>query len=197
MTLATIDLDAVSELRARLQEARRPVVVLGLEARAHTNAVREFIESYGCSVLTTYKAKGVVPDQDSRVLGIFTGGVLEADAIAASDLMILIGLDPVELILQPWSYQTPVVEISTVKHAVHYVTPSLSLIGSISEILHALCPVEGWNDKHWISSELESIRSRARSQLGYSEVKRGVAPDRIVQLGACRTLHKSIVIDRL
>jgi acetolactate synthase-1/2/3 large subunit len=99
---SAVDPQQFEALRTSLKKARKPIVVIGLEARAHSEAVRAFVQSLGCAVLATYKAKGVVPDESPQVLGIFTGGSLEQEAIAAADLMVLIGMDPVELILQPW-----------------------------------------------------------------------------------------------
>jgi acetolactate synthase-1/2/3 large subunit len=60
-------------------------------------------------VLTTYKAKGVVPEGGPNAAGIVTGGTIEAPILAAADLIVGVGLDPVELIPAPWPYAAPVV----------------------------------------------------------------------------------------
>lgn len=179
-----IDLERFEALRATLQKARKPIAVLGLEAREHTDAVRNFVESLGCAVLSTYKAKGVIPDDNAQVLGIFTGGSLEQEAIAAADLMVLIGMDPVELILQPWRYTTPVVDIAAVRHPVHYIEPSVQVVGSITETLTRLVASGGYAQTGWNPEELEHIRKNAQTQLAYAPVKNAVAPDRVAQLAA-------------
>jgi len=178
----------IKALGVRLKQARQPIVVLGLEARAHAEAIRKFVDALDCAVLTTYKAKGVVPDSDPRVVGIFTGGSLEQEAIAASDLMILIGMDPVELILQPWRYKTPVVDIAACAHPVHYVKPEIGVVGSLTDILHALISSGDIEQSAWSLSALDALRQGAQKQLTYSPVKYGVAPDRVAQLSAqcCR-----------
>ncbi len=175
-------------LQARLRVARRPIVVLGLEARAHVDMIRKFVDTLGCAVLTTYKAKGVIPDSDPRVVGIFTGGSLEQEAIAAADLMILIGMDPVELILQPWRYATPVVDIAACVHLVHYVQPEMRVVGDLTEILRALLSSGGFAQSDWSVSALDALRESAQKQLTYAPVQYGVAPDRVAQLAAlcCR-----------
>ena len=183
VSVAPAHLEAIRE---RIKNARQPILILGLEARAHEVAVRAFVQSLGCAVLTTYKAKGVVPDSDARVVGIFTGGVLENEAIAAADLMVLIGLDPVELILQPWRFDTPVVDIAAVRHPVHYLEPSLRVVGCLTEVLNALVPAQGWGQKNWSAASLDALRSRARQQLAYAPVHNAVAPDRVAQLAAQR-----------
>ena len=175
-------------LQARLRVARRPIVVLGLEARAHVDMIRKFVDTLGCAVLTTYKAKGVIPDSDPRVVGIFTGGSLEQEAIAAADLMILIGMDPVELILQPWRYVAPVVDIAACVHPVHYVQPEMRVVGDLTEILRALLSSGGFAQSDWSVSALDALRESAQKQLTYAPVQYGVAPDRVAQLAAlcCR-----------
>jgi acetolactate synthase-1/2/3 large subunit len=182
---STIQLQA---LQARLRLARRPIVVLGLEARAHAEVIRKFVDALGCAVLSTYKAKGVIPDSDPRVVGIFTGGSLEQEAIAASDLMILIGMDPVELILQPWRYTTPVLDIAACVHPVHYVQPDIRVVGALTDILSALLSSGGFGQSEWSVSALDALRESAQKQLTYAPVQYGVAPDRVAQLAAlcCR-----------
>jgi acetolactate synthase-1/2/3 large subunit len=184
LRLDAINSERFETLRATLQKARKPIAVLGLEAREHSAAVRNFVESLGCAVLCTYKAKGVVSDDHAQVLGIFTGGSLEQEAIAAADLMVLIGMDPVELILQPWRYTTPVVDIAAVRHPVHYIEPSVQVVGSITETLTRLVASGGYAQTGWIPAELEHIRKNAQTQLAYAPVKNAVAPDRVAQLAA-------------
>jgi acetolactate synthase-1/2/3 large subunit len=181
---SAVDQQQFEALRASLQKARKPIVVLGLEARAHSEAVRAFVQSLGCAVLSTYKAKGVVADDSDQVLGIFTGGSLEQEAIAAADLMVLIGMDPVELILQPWRYNTPVIDIAAVKHPVHYIEPSVQVVGSITEMLTRLVASGSYPQTGWSPAELEHIRKNAQTQLAYAPVKNAVAPDRVAQLAA-------------
>ncbi len=184
LRLDAINSERFETLRATLQKARKPIAVLGLEAREHSAAVRNFVESLGCAVLCTYKAKGVVSDDHAQILGIFTGGSLEQEAIAAADLMVLIGMDPVELILQPWRYTTPVVDIAAVRHPVHYIEPSVQVVGSITETLTRLVASGGYAQAGWIPAELEHIRKNAQTQLAYAPVKNAVAPDRVAQLAA-------------
>lgn len=174
----------IQALGVRIKQARQPIVVLGLEARAHAEAIRTFVGALGCAVLSTYKAKGVVPDSDPRVVGIFTGGSLEQEAIAAADLMILIGMDPVELILQPWRYTTPVVDIAACVHPIHYVKPEMGVVGSLTDILHALISSGHVKQSDWSLPALDALRKGAQKQLTYMPVKYGVAPDRVAQLAA-------------
>ena len=64
-------------------------------------------------VLTTYKAKGVVAETGPNAAGIATGATIEAPILLAADLVVGVGLDPVELIPAPWPYAAPVVLLGT------------------------------------------------------------------------------------
>jgi len=179
-----LDDTAVADLRAYIETARKPVVVLGLEAREHAHAAREFVMSLGCPALLTYKAKGVLSDLDPQVVGIFTGGALEEEVVKAADLIILVGMDPVELILQPWRYDIPVIDIAAFEHAVHYVKPKVRAVGSISSLLQMIKPPTGWDQKNWSRSDFEAFRSNAHRQMSYRPTDNAVAPDRVAQLAA-------------
>jgi acetolactate synthase-1/2/3 large subunit len=66
MALPGVLNEAVSRLRA----ARRPVIVVGLEARRSGALVRALAEQLRCPVLPTYKGKGVLPDRHELVTGV-------------------------------------------------------------------------------------------------------------------------------
>jgi acetolactate synthase-1/2/3 large subunit len=184
------DLAAVQKL---LGHAKRPVLIVGLEARQYAKQVRQLAQLLGCPVLPTYKAKGVVSDEDPQVVGVFTGGLQEAECIAQSDLMVLVGLDPVEMILQPWRYGKAVCEISKVEHRVHYVQAEARVTGSLEAILSQLNAALHDHPSGWQPSEWLNIRTQVLEKLAYPPVKFGVAPDKVVQLAAQACAHKKIV----
>ena len=183
------DLAAVQKL---LGHAKRPVLIIGLEARQHAKQVRQLAQLLACPVLPTYKAKGVVSDEDPQVVGVFTGGSQEEECIAQSDLMVLIGLDPVEMILQPWRYGKAVCEISQVEHFVHYVKPEARVTGSLDEILSQLNGTLHDHRSDWQPWEWLKIRTQVQEKLAYPPVKFGVAPDKVVQMAAQACAHKKI-----
>ena len=129
-----MDLETVAAAGELLRKAEKPVMVVGLEAReeATAKAVQTLAESLGCPVLTTYKAKGVLSDRHEQNVGLFTSGQAEAETVGQADLIVLIGLDPVELLRQPWRYDAPVLDIASVRHDVHYVVPTVSAYGNIA-----------------------------------------------------------------
>lgn len=167
-----------------LQKARKPVIVCGLESRdaATTAAVRDLIEKLGCPALVTYKAKGVVPDASDAYVGIFTGGAAEKRVVSEADLLILVGLDPVELILQPWPYEIDAIELSLTRHPKHYLEPAAVVYGSLSESVSALG--QGAKISKWSSARIRSLSKAISHSLRYRKVEQGLSPEAVVTIAA-------------
>src|SRR5205814_2163266 len=93
-----------SRFDALLRQARKPLLLVGLGARgAHDAAdIRALCERHRIPAMVTYKAKGVVPDSHPWFAGVFTNAAIEQPVIDESDLLIGLGLDPVELIPRAW-----------------------------------------------------------------------------------------------
>ncbi len=185
-------------LRAQelLARAARPVVVVGLEACTPSNAaaVRRFCGRLGCPVLVTYKAKGVVPDSDPRTVGVFTGGALEAPCMASADLLVLIGLDPVELIPHAWRYHAPVLDIGLAARPIRYVQAAVALSGPLDATLDALGAVSAAGG--WYAEEAPALRAEMRTKLTCSGGE-GVSPQRVVELtlAACSGPRPRVAVD--
>lgn len=165
------DLNRAREL---LAQARRPVIIAGLQAVQADSApgLRRLADALDAPVLPTYKAKGVLPDADPRVVGLYVGGAGEEAAIKAGDLIILYGADPVEFALQPWRYAAPVLEIARHRFERHYVTPSAGLYGDPAALVTALL-AEGRNVRsEWDKADLARHRADLRDRLAV----RGGAP---------------------
>ena len=110
------DPTALEAARAALRHAHRPVVVAGIGAvalprRRRSDAIAAVRRFVGPAVptLTTYKARGIVADSSPAAAGIATGATIEAPVLADADLIIGVGLDPVELIPGPWPYAAPMI----------------------------------------------------------------------------------------
>ncbi|WP_372620401.1 thiamine pyrophosphate-binding protein [Falsiroseomonas sp.] len=166
---------------AHLARSRRPVLVVGLEAAESgaAAAIRELAEVLQAPVLVTYKAKGVLPDAHPLHAGIFTGGTLEAPCVNAADLVLTIGLDPVELILQPWRYAAPVVDVALRPHPVRYVEPAATMHGPIAGSLKRLVRAARASD--WPAPEIARYRADALAAMAWAG-EGGVAPPDIVRL---------------
>ena len=130
----------VGRAQELIKNSRRPVVVVGLEAARPGMAgpIKAFIDKLGAVALTTYMAKGCVADDDPSYVGIFTGGAIEQPCVREADLIVLLGLDPVELIRKPWPYEAPVLDICETAHTPHYLLPEQRLLGALTETLPLL-----------------------------------------------------------
>jgi len=174
-----------------IRGARRPVVVAGLGCRGpDAKWLRAFCEAVPAPCLTTYKAKGAIPDPHALAMGVFTGGVLEEPVVRRADLIIAFGLDPVELIPRPWPYQAPVLSLARCPSDDPRVrpagcggafTPALEVVGDLGSILEELAPrIVGRASADWDVVEVERLR---RERIAALEVPvPGLAPHRVVQL---------------
>ena len=99
------------EFDALLSRARKPLIIVGLGARHadDASAIRALCDRRNVPALVTYKAKGVVPDDHRWFGGVFTHAAIEQPLIDESDLLIGIGLDPVELLPRVWHRDQPIV----------------------------------------------------------------------------------------
>jgi acetolactate synthase-1/2/3 large subunit len=173
---------ALQSIAEQVKLAKKPVLIVGLEARRCAAEVRQLAKSLKCPVLQTYKAKGVISDLDPQVVGIFTGGIQEADCLAEADLMVMVGLDPVEMILQPWPYNRPAVELSNALHDIHYIKPLARVSRDLTQHVHALNDQLNGYLSSWSPEQIDVLRHEVLARLAYPPVQFGVAPDRVVQL---------------
>ena len=146
--------------RGWLAEAVRPVMVVGLDVLSDKacETVRAFAEIHGVPVVTTYKAKGAIPEDHPLCLG---GAGLSPLAdkhllpfVDQADLVICVGYDPIEM--RPgwqdvWDPMvTNVIDITATEnhHFMHQAT--LSFIADTGATLAALSegipPCATWPD---------------------------------------------------
>jgi acetolactate synthase-1/2/3 large subunit len=100
---------ALAAAVATARDRRRPVVVLGVDAVPHADALRTVLAGRGVPVLTTYQAVGTVDARSPESAGLFTNAALERPLLDAADLVVGVGLDPVEPLPAPWTCTAPTV----------------------------------------------------------------------------------------
>ena len=165
---------ALESARNWLREAKQPLMIAGVDVlNQHAEkAVAEFARDFMIPLITTYKAKGVLPEDDPLALG---GAGLSPLAdkqllplLRESDLIILAGYDPIEMRVgwrNPWDESARVLEFCAVPNTHYMHRASLSFIGDITEGLKTLrkniSPQPVWNNKepHKVRSELKTIFS--------------------------------------
>ena len=179
--LPAASLASLTRARRLLAHARRPVIVAGLEARRAdvAKALRALVARLDCPALVTYKAKGVIADNDPHCVGIFTGGLAEQATVTQADLIVLVGVDPVELILQPWPYDIPVLELGFTRHPVHYVKAACAVHGDLAVTLAALNGDA--RPGHWQRAAITQLRDAMRAALAYTGSGAGLSPQQVVE----------------
>ena len=161
------DLGAITDA---IDKAVKPVLVVGPSVvRADAcNELRTLAERLGAAVVTTSKARGVIPEDHPLWAGIITGvygdTTFEGRIIGQSDLIVAIGLDRMEL-LSPWDYSQPLVCIDSIDTSAEQVgSPTHTVYGPLDRILtqlaEAVQPAEAWS-----MVELSEFRDYARSSL--------------------------------
>ena len=174
--------DAIDTARALLNAAKRPVMIVGLEAR-RAETVRALIplaEKLGCPVLTTYKAKGVIPSSHELYTGLFTGGTLETPCVSRADFIVFVGFDPVELIGRPWQYTSKVLDLGPVNYESHYVTPDAAYRGDLSAGLSVLAATAA--PSAWTRAEIAKLKAYMAERLAaYGDTREGLSPVDVVK----------------
>lgn len=165
----------LEEMRAHLAAAQRPILIVGVDAlnqgfdvrRADMSAqLRAFVEACNVPVITTYKAKGLLPEDHPLALG-GAGLSPKADAILLplvqrADLIIGLGYDPIEMRTGWRDFYFPgiqtMIDITAAPnhHYMHQAT--LNVIGDCSATLAAMS--EGVTpQKTWAERELDAAKS--------------------------------------
>jgi acetolactate synthase-1/2/3 large subunit len=145
---AGLSLAAAARARAALEQAERPIAIVGVDVlrdRAET-VLGAFVEHFGIPVITTYKAKGVLPESHPLALG---GAGLSPLAdrhllplVAQADLVLAIGYDPIEM-RTGWrdafdpARQT-VIDIAAVPNTHYMHQATMNVTGDTGAVLEAL-----------------------------------------------------------
>jgi len=155
-----------------LAEAGAPIVIAGVDVLNHgaEQALEAFCRRFGIPLITTYKAKGVLAEDDPLSLG-GAGLSPKADGvlmplIKEADLILCIGYDPIEMRTgwrNPWHPDSQrVIELTAEAntHSMHQST--LSFVCDIAAGLEVLGQVTQMRERVWKRGE----PVRAREALG-------------------------------
>ncbi len=83
----------IADAGALIADARRPIVVIGHGAGEASGAVIEFARRIGAPVLSTFKAKGLIADNDPNAAGVLgrSGTPIASWFMNESDLIVVLG----------------------------------------------------------------------------------------------------------
>lgn len=203
----------LTRARDLLAHARRPLLIAGLEVlvQGAEPAVADLARDFAVPLITTYKAKGILPEDEPLALGAAGLSPL-ADThlmplIEASDLILLAGYDPIEMRhgwRRPWDPdKRAVIEFvaAPTTHGMH--GASLTFVGDIGAGLAALrdgiAAGESWSNGAPIAAR-EALRGAFAADEAWGpaaivdEVRRALPADGIatVDSGAHRILLSQI-----
>lgn len=157
----------MDKARAWLAKAERPVMLIGLDAIADDAGaeIRQFCETFGVPFITTYKAKGIVPETHELCLG---GGGLSPKAdkillpfIQSADLILCAGYDPIEMRIgwqEIWNpEEVNVIDIAAEPNTHYMHQAALNFVAHTGETLKTLA--EGVQPRAtWRSGEIAAAR---------------------------------------
>jgi acetolactate synthase-1/2/3 large subunit len=143
------DTAAIKEAARLINQAKRPVVLLGLLASRPQNAtaVHEFVKSGKLPVVGTFQAAGAVSMNLFSNFGGRVGQINNQPAdqiLAAGDLVITIGYDPVEYWPSIWNRgnKRPIVHLDALPADIdNSYSPTVELLGDIAATLRLLTPI--------------------------------------------------------
>lgn len=140
-----------------LAEAQRPLAIIGLDALQEAAApeIKTFLEHHQIPFVTTYKAKGILPETHPLCLGAAGLSPL-ADKyllplLQKSDLILALGYDPIEM--RPgwrnvWDpARQRMIDITPEPNSHYMHQASLALVASLKPTLTALTPVSQTADQ--------------------------------------------------
>jgi acetolactate synthase-1/2/3 large subunit len=171
-------------LRPILQQARKPVLLVGLASRSGpvSSAIRRLCERLGIPALVTYKAKGVVPDRHPWFGGVLTNGAMERRLLGSADLLVAVGLDPVEVLPRPWKYAAPVISITAWAMPQKQVPLLAELVGDMEDWLQAFEAT--MSPTGWSASDLLGLRREQYRAVRVEGQGARISPHRVVELAA-------------
>lgn len=168
---------ALEQARSWLAAAERPIVLAGVDVITQDGAgeVEAFCRRFNAPLIATYKAKGILPEDDPLALGgAGLSPICDAELlplVKASDCVVLAGYDPIEMRIgwrDPFMPDQPVIDI-TAEPNTHYMHQApLNFIGDVAASLHAIgAGIEP--RATWPEGEPAAARARLKDKMQASE----------------------------
>jgi acetolactate synthase-1/2/3 large subunit len=140
---------AALTLEAKLSKAERPLVLVGLGIDSiNSDRLRQWLTHWNLPVAVTPKVKGIVDETAANFVGVISGMAadgLMVEALKASDLLIGIGLDPVE-IDKTWHAELPIEWVLESANAADRVPDKVALVNhaTLFEAMSRVPPPRPW-----------------------------------------------------
>ncbi|KPK78520.1 MAG: hypothetical protein AMS25_14970 [Gemmatimonas sp. SM23_52] len=175
----------VKRIAAAIRNARRPVVILGLDLDPHEDrgSVQRFVTKLGAPVFVTPKAKGILPEDHALFAGVCAGVAADkviVEFLGRADLLVGLGFDPVESD-KLWHRTMKLISISPVSIAAGAYSPTDECVSDLGELLPALCEMD-LGSCEWLEVELNRFREQLDEALRPSQrLRSGLSPYEVTQ----------------
>src|SRR5271170_5853305 len=168
---------AVAVLAQALRSSRRPVIMLGTEAVAHTSAIRSALAGRGIPALHTYRARGIVPDS----------------AAEAAGLVVALGVDEAEMIPAAWDYAAPVLLVAGYPPSPAYFPGATALNIPLPAAIAVLANRHGEHD--WPPDAGQIARSQSALRLSEAAAAGPglLSPVQVVRVVCAHVLRDTVV----
>lgn len=165
--LARADAESVGQAAATISQAENPVLLVGLEARQASSreSLVELAERLSAPVFSTYKAKGVFPEDHPLSAGILTGAPIEGAVLSGADLLIAVGVDPVELLARPWLHSASVLALRPHALVDTHLSPRQTLTGPLVNTIEDVLAAVERPQSRWAASEVEAFAAEILDSL--------------------------------
>lgn len=169
----------LARLQAALDAAQAPIAIAGVDAvnAGAGAAIAAFCRAQNIPLITTYKGKGLLPEDDPLCLG-GAGLSPRADGVllpvlAKADLVLLLGYDPIEMRIgwrNPFAAHQKVIEIAPVPrlHGMH--RSDETILAGLAETLARLHPRRGGL---WPGDQIASARAALQAMFAGPEAQWG------------------------
>jgi len=165
-TSAVVDRDHARRAAHLLCGSKRPVMLVGMDANDETAApaLRSFAKEWKIPVIVSPKAKGVFREDHPLFLGTIEmlGTAKLYEYIDGSDLVLMIGFDPVEFD-RDWTAAADVIHIGPLPNDDRYYNSAAELVGPVSEGISALRSLAGGPEATSAEDDVRSFRESFRA----------------------------------
>ncbi|HSF05302.1 MAG TPA: thiamine pyrophosphate-binding protein [Methylomirabilota bacterium] len=159
-----------------LAAAARPVLVIGLRCRNAVAWLRALAEAVPMPALATLKGKGVLPDPHPLMLGPLSDG---RALFARSDLVVTVGLDPLEEMAGTWPPTLPRLDLGATADSAVERGDVVRVGGDVALIIEELAPrLRDRPRADWDVAELDRLKRGRRAAPPSGEL----SPTRVVEV---------------
>jgi pyruvate oxidase len=159
--------DASSLKRAEeaIESAKRPVVIAGFGAYHDAEAVLAFAETIDAPILTTYRAKGILPEDHPRVISVLgsVGSPQARTLVEQSDLIITFGVGFSKFTNVPTDI--PIIQVDTNPVKLGIGRGTIPLWGTCSETIPLLTGMATKKTRSGLKEEIAGMKKAWFDQL--------------------------------